>query len=59
MPLRLPDERLPGGESFAWQVLSALADEVSATVDGTQASIRLTKRRPKRRNRPITALEID
>jgi serine/threonine-protein kinase RsbW len=28
-------------------VLSALADEVSATVDGHQASIRLTKRRPK------------
>jgi len=39
--------RLPSGESFAWQVLSALADEVSATVDGHQASIRLTKRRPK------------
>ena len=39
------DARLPGGESFAWQVLSALADEVSASVDGRQASIRLTKRR--------------
>jgi serine/threonine-protein kinase RsbW len=47
VPLGSPTERLPGGESFAWQVLSALADEVSASVDGHQASIRLTKRRPK------------
>jgi serine/threonine-protein kinase RsbW len=46
VPLGSPDERLPGGESVAWQVLSALADEVSATVDGHQAGIRLTKRRP-------------
>jgi serine/threonine-protein kinase RsbW len=46
VPIGSPDERLPGGESFAWQVLSALADEVSASVDGRQASIRLTKRRP-------------
>ena len=46
VPLGHPDERLPGGESFAWQVLSALADEVSASVDGHQAGIRLTKRRP-------------
>ena len=46
VPVGSPGERLPGGESFAWQVLSALADEVSATVDGRQASIRLTKRRP-------------
>jgi serine/threonine-protein kinase RsbW len=47
VPIGSPDERLPGGESFAWQVLSALADEVSAHVDGRQASIRLTKRRPQ------------
>jgi serine/threonine-protein kinase RsbW len=47
VPIGSPDERLPGGESFAWQVLSALADEVSASVDGRQASIRLTKRRPQ------------
>jgi serine/threonine-protein kinase RsbW len=45
VPTGSPDERLPGSESFAWQVLSALADEVSASVDGRQASIRLTKRR--------------
>ncbi|WP_433613816.1 ATP-binding protein [Dactylosporangium sp. CA-139114] len=48
VPLGSPDERLPGGESFAWQVLSALADEVSASVDAHQAGIRLTKRRPAR-----------
>jgi serine/threonine-protein kinase RsbW len=46
VPVGSPDEKLPGGESFAWQVLSALADEVSAEVDGRQARIRLTKRRP-------------
>jgi serine/threonine-protein kinase RsbW len=46
VPIGSPDEKLPGGESFAWQVLSALADEVSAGVDGRQASILLTKRRP-------------
>jgi serine/threonine-protein kinase RsbW len=46
VPVGSPDEKLPGGESFAWQVLSALADEVSADVDGHQARIRLTKRRP-------------
>jgi serine/threonine-protein kinase RsbW len=38
--------RLPSGESFAWQVLSALADDVSARVEGSDVSIRLTKRRP-------------
>jgi serine/threonine-protein kinase RsbW len=46
VPLGSPDEKLPGNESFAWQVLSALADEVSASVDAHQAGIRLTKRRP-------------
>jgi serine/threonine-protein kinase RsbW len=38
--------RLPTGESFAWQVLSALTDDVSASVEGNLVSIRLTKRRP-------------
>jgi serine/threonine-protein kinase RsbW len=38
--------RLPSGESFAWQVLSALTDEVSAEVNEGRAGIRLTKRRP-------------
>lgn len=38
--------RLPSGESFAWQVLSALTDEVSADVTPGRAGIRLTKRRP-------------
>jgi serine/threonine-protein kinase RsbW len=38
--------RLPTGESFAWQVLSALTDDVAATVEGSLVSIRLTKRRP-------------
>jgi serine/threonine-protein kinase RsbW len=45
VPMASPGEKLPGAESFAWQVLSALADEVSASVDGHQAAIRLTKRR--------------
>jgi serine/threonine-protein kinase RsbW len=38
--------RLPSGESFAWQVLSALADDVAAKVENELVSIRLTKRRP-------------
>jgi serine/threonine-protein kinase RsbW len=38
--------RLPAGESFAWQVLSALTDEVAAEVTGARVMIRLTKRRP-------------
>ncbi|GAA1796789.1 anti-sigma regulatory factor [Planosporangium flavigriseum] len=38
--------RLPSGESFAWQVLSALADDVAARVENDQVCIRLTKRRP-------------
>jgi serine/threonine-protein kinase RsbW len=38
--------RLPSGESFAWQVLSALTDEVSAQVIRGQVTIQLTKRRP-------------
>ncbi|OLB75958.1 MAG: hypothetical protein AUI14_19910 [Actinobacteria bacterium 13_2_20CM_2_71_6] len=36
---------LPGGSSFSWQVLTALAGEVSAKTDGDRAAIRLTKRR--------------
>lgn len=46
VPINAGSDKLPGAESFAWQVLSALTDEVSATNDGHQASIRLTKRRP-------------
>jgi serine/threonine-protein kinase RsbW len=38
--------RLPTGESFAWQVLSALADDVAAKVENDLVCIRLTKRRP-------------
>jgi serine/threonine-protein kinase RsbW len=38
--------RLPSSESFAWQVLSALTDDVAAKVAGNLVSIRLTKRRP-------------
>lgn len=41
-----PRERLPGAESFAWQVLSALTDNVTPMVNDHWASIRLTKRRP-------------
>jgi serine/threonine-protein kinase RsbW len=36
---------LPSGNSFSWQVLTALAGEVSARSDGQRATIRLTKRR--------------
>jgi len=38
-------ERLPGNQSFSWQVLTALAGEVSADVNGRRATISLTKRR--------------
>jgi len=38
--------RLPSGESFAWQVLSALADDVAAKAENGAVSITLTKRRP-------------
>lgn len=37
---------LPSQASFAWQVLSALTDEVSATTSERLATIRLTKHRP-------------
>ncbi len=39
------DTTLPGGQSFSWQVLTALAGEVTAESSGGQAAIRLTKRR--------------
>jgi serine/threonine-protein kinase RsbW len=47
---------LPGGNSFSWQVLTALAGEVSARSDGHRAAIRLTKRRssPPRSYRPVS-----
>jgi serine/threonine-protein kinase RsbW len=46
VPIADSNVRLPSGESFAWQVLSALTDEVSADISPVRASIRLTKRRP-------------
>jgi len=36
---------LPGDNSFSWQVLTALAGEVTAKTAGDRALIRLTKRR--------------
>jgi serine/threonine-protein kinase RsbW len=41
---------LPSGNSFSWQVLTALAGEVSARSDGERAAIRLTKRRSPNNN---------
>jgi serine/threonine-protein kinase RsbW len=38
--------RLPSHESFAWQVLSALTDDVSADIQDSRVTIRLTKHRP-------------
>ncbi len=38
-------DRLPGNSSFSWQVLTALAGEVSADGRDGYATIRLTKRR--------------
>jgi serine/threonine-protein kinase RsbW len=46
VPTIAPHGRLPAGESFSWQVLSALADEVEAETGARRATIRLTKRRP-------------
>jgi serine/threonine-protein kinase RsbW len=37
--------RLPGSQSFSWQVLTALAGEVSADARDGRATISLTKRR--------------
>jgi serine/threonine-protein kinase RsbW len=47
------DVRLPSGESFAWQVLSALTDEVSAEVVDGRVAIHLTKRRPDEYPSPV------
>jgi serine/threonine-protein kinase RsbW len=47
------DVRLPSGESFAWQVLSALTDEVSAQVIEGRVAIQLTKRRPVDNSSPL------
>jgi serine/threonine-protein kinase RsbW len=49
VPTSAHDAGLPSGDSFAWQVLSALTDEVSAQTAGQRATIRLTKRRPASR----------
>jgi serine/threonine-protein kinase RsbW len=46
VPVASSAVRLPSGESFAWQVLSALTDEVSAQVINGRVMIQLTKRRP-------------
>ena len=47
----IPDARLPGGQSFAWQVLTALAGEVGTRTERPdsgppRAMIRMAKRRP-------------
>ncbi|HKT00390.1 MAG TPA: ATP-binding protein [Rugosimonospora sp.] len=44
VPVR-EDRTLPSGQSFSWQVLTALAGEVTAESSGGRAAIRLTKRR--------------
>src|SRR5262249_55485378 len=47
------DATLPAGNSFSWQVLTALAGEVSAQSGAGRAIIRLTKRRtPQPNGRP-------
>ena len=45
--VRVPDvgQKLPGADTFAWTVLSALAGDVRADVSGGSATIWLTKRR--------------
>jgi serine/threonine-protein kinase RsbW len=43
-PLR-PGQTLPGTESFSWQVLTALAGQVSASTADGVATIQLTKKR--------------
>lgn len=47
VPTTSPNCRLPA-ESFSWQVLSALADEIDATMAEGRAAIRLAKLRPSR-----------
>jgi serine/threonine-protein kinase RsbW len=45
--VRVPDigQKLPGADTFAWTVLSALAGDVRADVSGGSATIWLTKHR--------------
>ena len=45
VPTTSTGPRLPA-ESFSWQVLSALADEIDAAIADGRAAIRMTKRRP-------------
>jgi len=45
VPTTSSGPRLPA-ESFSWQVLHALTDEIESAVSGGHAAIRLTKRRP-------------
>ena len=45
VPTTSTGPRLPA-ESFSWQVLSALADEIDAAIADGRASITMTKRRP-------------
>jgi serine/threonine-protein kinase RsbW len=45
VPTTSSGPRLPA-ESFSWQVLSALADEIDAAIADGRAAIRMTKRRP-------------
>lgn len=44
----VPGAQLPAGSSFAWKVLTALTTEVSATVSGDRATIRLLTLRATR-----------
>lgn len=43
----VPDrgQRMPGSQTFAWMVLSSLADDVQTEVAGGRATIRLAKQR--------------
>jgi serine/threonine-protein kinase RsbW len=49
------DAMLPAGNSFSWQVLTALAGEVSAQSGAERATIRLTKRRTPQPNGRLAA----
>lgn len=46
VPTTAVNSSLPSEESFAWQVLRALTDGVSANTSGPATTIQLTKRRP-------------
>lgn len=41
-----PGAKLPGPQSFPWQVLTSLTARASADVDGDRATIRMVTRRP-------------